>query len=58
MFNNFRIGKNFDMDRMFVTNLEDKEVLYESARDRENVRSDPRSAKDGADLALSGEGER
>ena len=31
------------MDRLFVTNIEDKEVLYESARDRENVRSDPQN---------------
>ena len=32
------------MDRLFVSNLEDKEVLYKSARDRENVRGDPPKA--------------
>ena len=35
------IGKNFVMDRLFVANFEDKEALYKSARDKENVRSDP-----------------
>ncbi len=29
------------MDRLFVTNLEDKEVLYDSARDVENIRGVP-----------------
>lgn len=29
------------MDRLFVTNIEDNEALFKSARDRENVRSDP-----------------
>lgn len=29
------------MDRLFVTNLEDNEALFRSARERENIRSDP-----------------
>ena len=29
------------MDRLFVTNIEDKEVLFDRARDREGVRGDP-----------------
>lgn len=41
LFNNFSIGKNPCMDRLFVTNFEDKEALYKSARDKEVIKSDP-----------------
>lgn len=33
------------MDRLFVTNLEDREALYECALDKELVRSDPPRGK-------------
>lgn len=33
------------MDRLFVTNFEDNEALYKSARDKEVVRSDPPHGK-------------
>lgn len=45
MFNMHIIGKNFCMDRLFVTNIEDREALYESALDKELVRSDPPRGK-------------
>lgn len=44
-FTNPNSGKNLCMDRLYVSNIEDTEVLYESSRDRENVRDDPPSKR-------------
>lgn len=44
------------MDRLFVTNIEDKEVLFESARDRESVRGEPpKNAQNANDATLAGD---
>ena len=49
----FIIGKNFCMDRLFVTNFEDREALYESALDKEPVRSDPPRGRSKSEKAIS-----
>ncbi len=36
-----RVVKNVHMDRLFVNNIEDKEVMFDSARDVEGVRGVP-----------------
>ncbi len=45
--------KNFCMDRLFVTNIEDKETLYKSAKDIELVRGEePSNAQNDTDANL------
>ena len=41
------------MDRLFVTNFEDREALYESALDKEPVRSDPPRGRSKSEKAIS-----